>query len=309
MKSELNIFQKHYLNTSKTLKKVQDIKNREIYLYYYNSFLEDVLSIFTWKNIPKYIPTYVFEWCLLTRGQLCLYKEDDIYKVSSFVTNLYDEYGQPVYIQVYPIFSNNIGFEYEGKFYDEFEYCYDNKIRNSFINTVIFFSEMVSEIEITLNLCEMQLRQPFLFKGDKKTKKSIDDLMNKICKGTIQYCVESRDFVDNGGLELIELDTHGNLNKRIEVLYQLKEKYIQEYYRKIGLHINLQNKKERLTENESVGYNELGNISISGRLELRKEFCERVKNHFGLNIDVEFSKLIRESEVDLIGNNRNNFEI
>lgn len=67
----------------------------------------------------------------------------------------------------------------------------------------------------------------------------------------------------------------------------------------IGAHTNINNKNERLTENESIGFNEIGNLNINGMLTQRQSFVERANKRFNLNMSVGFSSSIREKIKDV----------
>lgn len=300
-----NNFQRFYLSDNQISKaRNNNIKN-QIWLYYYETILEDYLSIFKWENLPNNIPQYAIEWALLKYGHFAMWQKENIvmdnenlpdiqneFIASNYTIVRYDRYYRPFQINTSPLFPNTVDNDYKILFDDEFVYCLNNKSGASTYNKIMFYVNMLTDIEVSIKLTTRQLRQPYIFEGTKGSKQTITDLMKKIDDGNVEYFVINKDFMQDGNLvlhNLLGMDS----SKRLDTLYMLKEKYLQELYTQIGTHPNINNKKERLTENESIGYNEIGNLHINGQLDERKDFCRRVNERFGLNISVTFSTDIR----------------
>lgn len=306
--NRLTDFQKFYLDDARISKASNQGKKYRIWIYYYQTFLEDYLSIFEWKNIPDNIPQYALEWCLLRNGQFVIFYKDSVirdinneiidmshYVARAFTTQLYDEYKQPISITTQPIFPNGSGFE-ELRDDSLFVYCYNNVSGTSSLNDILFYVKMLTEIEVSIELTCKQLRQPYIFEGTKGSKQTITQLMKKIDDGNVEYFVLNKDFMKDGNLTLHNL-LGVEASKRIDSLYMLKEKYLQAWYTQIGTHPNINNKSERLTENESIGFNEIGNLHVNGKLQMRKDFCRRFnekKMPNYLDMEVNFSSSIRE---------------
>lgn len=306
--NRLTDFQKFYLDDARISKASNQGKKYRIWIYYYQTFLEDYLSIFEWKNIPDNIPQYALEWCLLRNGQFVMFYKDSVirdidnqiidmshYVARAFTTQLYDEYKQPISITTQPIFPNGSGFE-ELRDDSLFVYCYNNVSGTSSLNDILFYVKMLTEIEISIELTCKQLRQPYIFEGTKGSKQTITQLMKKIDDGNVEYFVLNKDFMKDGNLTLHNL-LGVEASKRIDSLYMLKEKYLQAWYTQIGTHPNINNKSERLTENESIGFNEIGNLHVNGKLQMRKDFCRRFNEKKMPNypdMEVNFSSSIRE---------------
>lgn len=306
--NRLTDFQKFYLDDARISKASNQGKKYRIWIYYYQTFLEDYLSIFEWKNIPDNIPQYALEWCLLRNGQFVMFYKDSVirdinneiidmshYVARAFTTQLYDEYKQPISITTQPIFPNGSGFE-ELRDDSMFVYCYNNVSGTSSLNDILFYVKMLTEIEVSIELTCKQLRQPYIFEGTKGSKQTITQLMKKIDDGNVEYFVLNKDFMKDGNLTLHNL-LGVEASKRIDSLYMLKEKYLQAWYTQIGTHPNINNKSERLTENESIGFNEIGNLHINGKLQMRKDFCRRFNERKMSNypdMEVNFSSNIRE---------------
>lgn len=287
-----------YLNNKQINLIKGKVNNVDNYYRYITQFTENVLSIFEWENIPKEIPNYILEEYLMRYGCICLYQKDFIDTVSHetykewvvrpYTIIRYNDYWQPIEIQTISITS-----ESDTLFSDKFTFCYNNKSGVPTFSYAIWFANKINEIETSIDIAVKQLRIPYLFEGTQPSKKAFDDLFRRIEKGNTHYYVISDNFFNERGAVKHDL-LNTNAVQRIESLYMLKEKYMQEWYTLIGAHTNLNNKNERLTENESLGYNEIGNFNIAGMLQMRKNFCRDCKNKFGLDIDVHFSRLIRD---------------
>lgn len=300
-----------YLNNKQINLLKGKVNNIDNYYRYITQFTENVLSIFEWENLPKEIPNNILEEYLMRYGCLCLYQKDFIDPVSRetykewlvrpFTIIRYNDYWQPIEIQTISITS-----ESDTLFSDKFTFCYNNKSGVPTFSYAIWFANKMNEIETSINIAVKQLRIPYLFEGTQASKKAFDDLFRKIEKGNTHYYVISDNFFNERGAVKHDL-LNTNAVQRIESLYMLKEKYMQEWYTLIGAHTNLNNKNERLTENESLGYNEIGNFNIAGMLQMRKNFCRDCKNKFGLDIDVHFSRLIRDKIQKETGLTENDF--
>lgn len=300
-----------YLNNKQINLLKGKVNNVDNYYRYITQFTENVLSIFEWENLPKEIPNYILEEYLMRYGCICLYQKDFIDTVSRetykewvvrpYTIIRYNDYWQPIEIQTISITS-----ESDTLFSDKFTFCYNNKSGVPTFSYAIWFANKINEIETSINIAVKQLRIPYLFEGTQTSKKAFDDLFRKIEKGNTHYYVISDNFFNERGAVKHDL-LNTNAVQRIENLYMLKEKYMQEWYTLIGAHTNLNNKNERLTENESLGYNEIGNFNIAGMLQMRKSFCRDCKNKFGLDIDVHFSRLIRDKIQKETGLTENDF--
>lgn len=293
------LYQMIYTSDRQTNKKTKIARNRKIWSYYFDSLLEDLLSIFEWENLPNGIPQYAVEWQLIRYGRGVLFrhpKENDIVW-GGYTTTRYNRYYEPILIHTYPIFQGVGDMNFNLDDYS-FVYCLNNLSGYPSYQMLLFYTDILSDLEISIQLANFQMRQPYLFEGSKSMKATIDRLMQNIEDGNLNYYVISKDFVDNSGLTVHDLiGTNGV--QRLQALQMMKEKYYQEWYTKIGTHPNINNKRERLTENESIGYNEIGNLHIEGMLKSRKAFCERANEKFDLDIGVEFSKEIREEPKEI----------
>lgn len=300
-----------YLNNKQINLLKGKVNNIDNYYRYITQFTENVLSIFEWENLPKEIPNNILEEYLMRYGCICLYQKDFIDTVSHetykkwlvrpYTIIRYNDYWQPIEIQTISITS-----ESDTLFSDKFTFCYNNKSGVPTFSYAIWFANKMNEIETSINIAVKQLRSPYLFEGTQASKKAFDDLFRRIEKGDTHYYVISDNFFNERGAVKHDL-LNTNAVQRIESLYMLKEKYMQEWYTLIGAHTNLNNKNERLTENESLGYNEIGNFNIAGMLQMRKSFCRDCRNKFGLDIDVHFSRLIRDKIQKETGLSENDF--
>ena len=300
-----------YLNNKQINLLKGKVNNIDNYYRYITQFTENVLSIFEWENLPKEIPNYILEEYLMRYGCICLYQKDFIDTVSRetykkwlvrpYTIIRYNDYWQPIEIQTISITS-----ESDTLFSDKFTFCYNNKSGVPTFSYAIWFANKMNEIETSINIAVKQLRIPYLFEGTQPSKKAFDDLFRRIEKGDTHYYVISDNFFNERGAVKHDL-LNTNAVERIKSLYMLKEKYMQEWYTLIGAHTNLNNKNERLTENESLGYNEIGNFNIAGMLQMRKNFCLDCRNKFGLDIDVHFSRLIRDKIEKETGLTENDF--
>lgn len=327
MKNIPNVMQRRYFKDNQGGNLSNLGLKQAIRIYYEDRLLEDLLSIFKWEGLPNDIPSYALEMALIYYGKFCMYKNefsdeymgvDEEYVCSRYVYNAYDKYRRPTLITTYPIFpnTNETPQQHNIMFDDEFVYCFNNRSMTPTLSLYNFFVDTLSNIELTINMVQKQLRQPYIFEGTKSSEGTINRLMNKIDYGINEYFVVNKDFIADGKLQMHMLD-NGNAENKLTALYTLKEKYLQEWWSIVGLQSNVNNKKARLTENESNSYNQIGNLHIEGMLQSRQDFCKRANEKYGLNISCDYSSDIREDNLDIKyleegseedDNSRNNFE-
>lgn len=309
MKQIPNVMQRRYLKDSQGGNMSNLGIKQAIRFYYEDRLLEDLLSIFKWEGLPNGIPGYAIEMGLIFYGKICMYKSQAIdeyngareeYIISNYQYSAYDRYKQPIMITTYPIFpsTNNVKNDEHLILYDdEFVYGFNNRSMTPTLTMYNFFVDVLSNIELTIQMTHKQMRQPYIFEGTKASKDTIDQLMKKIDYGINEYFVVNKDFLSDGKLVLHQLDT-GNTETKMTALYTLKEKYLQEWWSCVGLQSNVNNKKARLTENESNSFNQIGNLHIEGMLASRVDFCERANKMYGLNMSCDYSDEIREDNLE-----------
>lgn len=280
---------RYYLSdkqASKLKNSTEDVANK---IYFQDKFLEDILSIFQWNNLPDDIPSYIMEYFLLMQGKLLMYYDEEKkkYVVSRFVIDSYNDYYQPITVHTISIGTAKDSNKSIGLNYDEFVYCYNNRSGTNSVAPAFYLADKLFHIEKTIAFQLRFLRNPVVFSGDQGLKDTVNRIMNSDSQ---EWFVVDK----NTSLKAVQiLPTKGS---EIDTLIELRRIYSEEWNNRIALHSAPAFKKERFTKVESENYDEIGNINIAGMYQERLRFCEEANKKWGLNISVEYNMIIKNRE-------------
>ena len=118
---------------------------------------------------------------------------------------------------------------------------------------------------------------------DEKQRLTLLNLYKKY-DGNEPFIFGDKNLLVNGlNLQAIKTDAPYITDKIMEY----KKQIWNEALTFLGINNIMEEKKERLTENESNVNNELINMNLQSYLLTRKEACKQINEKFGLNVDVK----------------------
>lgn len=253
-----------------------------VFLSYYTT----VLDTFKYTNLPDGILPFMPEEQLIYWGQTCFFKDDEgnykiypCYPCGQLLENgLYSSYN---------IISKN------GKTwirpYEEIELCFNN---SSKIPSIWVINELTEKTVRSLNAIDVTLERvimkPIISCKDEAQASMINDLYDKT-KKYLPFATTFSDAFTNGDIQLTKF--FDNKESDILALWDIYVRNRNRFYTTFGINnIEIQ-KKERLTEAEGAGNDEITRFTLLNDMyACRKDWIERIKNHFSYDMTVELNR-------------------
>ena len=268
-----------FSNTDVTGVKNNILKSANNNYMYYNLFTNIVLSLFKWENIPHTMDSEYLEWCLFFEGKACVIKN----AVGDLVNLRYSENSKPdIYQKPNSIiaYSDNDRQVLRNK--GEFVICKNNKLYTPSVIVVNYFCDKIKNIENTIDTNVYSQKMPTLFKGKKEKQKTLLNAFNQF-NANQPYMFVDEDFTEDVKLETLTSDTKFIAKE----LYDLKDRYKQEFFTFLGINNANTQKAERLITDEVNANNQFISLNFDTMLQSRLQFCKDLKNIFGVEINVK----------------------
>lgn len=251
----------------------------------FNMFYNALTNTFTWKGLPDYIPNYLPEENLFWWGQMAGFMDDGEFKM--FPCYMGGEYLENGLFSDYIIIAKNGKNWIKAK--DEIVLCFNNRSRFPSVPIVDEFSEKAS---YALRSVDVSLERAMIPKiiecADEAEQKAITDMYDKD-KNLMPYKVTRCEGFSNGDIKLHTI--YDNRETDIIALWDIFTRYRNLFYISYGFQTTEIQKKERLTEQESAGNVELTRYTfLEDMYRQRADFCERVKEKFGVNLEIELNR-------------------
>ena len=248
---------------------------------YFSSMMNRMYKMFHYKNLPDTIPPRIFDKFLFENGNSFFTKYNDkFYIFVGGLGGLPNEYYEPSeYIVTNPYLKleKNFKIDIDGVL-----------IRNdsSMLGVLPIlrkYSELQRHSEISLKMSVIFSRSPFLISGtDERTKESSESFIKKLFEGDFSIIGDNA-FLES--LKIHDIPNNDNLLNCIELNQYIKASA----YNAIGLDSVLNQKRERLNENE-ITINSGALIPLcEDMLQCRKEAIDKINKMFGLNISVDLA--------------------
>ncbi len=248
---------------------------------YFSSMLNKMYKMFHYKNLPDTIPPRVFDKFLFENGNAFFTKHNEkFYLFLGGLGGVPNEYYEPTeYIVANPYLKleKNFKIDIDGIL-----------IRNdsSMLGVLPIlrkYSELQRHSEISLKMSVIFSRSPFLISGtDERTKESSESFIEKLFNGDFTVIGDNA-FLES--LKIHDIPNNNNVLNCIEVNQYIKASA----YNAIGLDSVLNQKRERLNENE-IAINSGALIPLcEDMLQCRREAIDKINKLFNLNITVDLA--------------------
>ena len=268
--------------------------NNSTYNDYMNRFRKIATSMFEWINLPKSCNSRWLELCLYWFGKASfLYDKNfgfiNTQAVPSGDLNLY---GLPTSINCWSYTYNSQRSLYDGlKKYEKDNPKDDDEcilIMNNYDmipteSTLSLFALRLYEAERTIDVNIKAQKTPVLLLCNEKQRLTLLNLYKKY-DGNEPFIFGDKNLLVNG-LNLQAIKT--NAPYITDKIMEYKKQIWNEALTFLGINNIMEEKKERLTENESNVNNELINMNLQSYLLTRKEACKQMNEKFGLDVDVK----------------------
>ena len=258
--------------------------NNYTFKQYYNRLTELSISMFKWENIPDTIDVRYLELCLFGDGMSVFFKDE----VLGFLALRCAIGGQ---MNVYRIPTKRRAYAVNGynKSLDE-----DNSviIFNNFMHTnsmldVEMFAKRLYNLDRAIDVNANAQKTPILIQCEETQRLTLKNVYMQM-DGNAPVIFGEKGLNPNA-IKVLQTGAPYVADK----LYQLKTQIWNEDLTYLGIsNINI-TKKERLITDE-VTRNQGGTMaSRYGRLETRRQACEKINKMFGLNIWCDYREDLR----------------
>lgn len=278
----------HNIYKEKLDKYYEDLEKKEQgeRFFIFQEFYSTVTSTFRWSKVPKTNLFYQPEKYLFWWGQCAFFKDDDgefkifpCYPAGTLLENgLYDKW---------TIIAEN------GKTwikdYKDIEICFANTLH---LPSCISTQEMVKKCTYALESVDTALRRaisPNVFScADDNTMKMLTDYLKDSNTFPLFKIVNNEGF-SKEAISLFKM--FDNRENDVLALWDVFVRYRNMFLTSRGINTVEIQKKERLTEAEGGANDEFVRYSmLDSEWELRKDFKNRVKEHFDYDLDIELRR-------------------
>lgn len=262
-------------------------------------FYVRLMKMFSYKGLPKTIPQDVLEYYLLRNGSCFITEatpprtdgtevgvDGSQLQLFAFIGNPggeHDAYYRPtLYVCSNPYL--NLTFE-KPMWGDEGVFCVNDSMWLGLEPIIQRYSYLMAENVLTMRTADIMLRIIALITApDDKTKEAADVYLQNIVDGKLGS------IGDNPFFEGIRMQSPpSNNGSYLTQFIELHQYYKGSFYNEVGLQANFNMKREAIGVGEAAMSQDSLLPLCDDMLEKRKEFCERLNELYGLNIEVDFS--------------------
>ena len=267
------------------------ISNFLTYQMYLRQLLTLAENVFEFDGLPEFIDVSYLNKQLLRKGSVAFFKDEVMGLLALPYNNIgtLDVYGRPKSIQV---IARN-GYTRTLK-QGEFVIMYDNNGRYPLLMDIYQNAERIALCKRVIDINISQQRTPRIWLTNSDKKRSVEDLVNDI-DGNVER-VLAYDNINLDDLQAV-CEPAPFVADKIDIHL---EKEWAEFFRLIGVANLVEQKKERLIQDEMTA--SLGGTIASrySRFEPRKRAIKEINKKFGTNIKVRYYDGIptTEKEVD-----------
>lgn len=267
------------------------ISNFKTYQMYLRQLLTLAENVFEFEDLPEFIDVSYLNKQLLRKGSVAFFMDDVMGLIALPYTNVgtLDIYGRPTRIQV---ISMN-GYTRELK-QDEFVIMYDNNGRYPLLMDIYQNAERIAMCKRVIDINISQQKTPRIWKTKSDQLTTVKNMMNEV-DGNVEKILS----YDNINLDDIEAVIAPAPYVADKIDMHLEKEWA-EFFRLIGVANLVEQKKERLIQDEMTA--SLGGTIASrySRYEPRARAIKEINKKFDVNIKVRYYDGIptTEKEVD-----------
>lgn len=264
------------------------------------------INTFEWKGLPDTVNEKYFEYALLFNGQAAIADDKNLSYIGlpfSYGSDL-NIYGDTNKIRLY----GTNGYSQEFNSYirglnDEnlninAVRCFDNRVGYPYITYIYNAAIRITQTLRSIDVAVKKLKNPYIFAGDKSNeadyKKLFESLENNDEAILLQKGLEKNDLNIN--------DVHIDVQVVVE-LWNQYERLVNNIQETLGVTNNPNfDKKSGVNSDEINSNNQSTSINLDIRLKTREEFCEDLKDCFGLDVSVGIRHQNMIEAYDLVDN-------
>ena len=266
------------------------ISNFLTYQMYLRQLLTLAENVFEFTNLPEFIDVSYLNKQLLRKGSVAFFKDEVMGVIALPYNNIgtLDVYGRPRTIQV---IARN-GYTRTLK-EGEFVIMYDNNGRYPLLMDIYQNAERIANCKKVIDINIAQQKTPRIWITNSDKKRTVEDLLNQY-DGNVET-VLAYDTLDLDDVQAI-CEPAPFVADKIDIHL---EKEWAEFFRLIGVANLVEQKKERLIQDEMTA--SLGGTIASrySRFEPRKRAIDEINKKFGTHIEVKYYDGIPTTEKEV----------
>ena len=266
------------------------ISNFLTYQMYLRQLLTLAENVFEFTNLPEFIDVSYLNKQLLRKGSVAFFKDEVMGVIALPYNNIgtLDVYGRPRTIQV---IARN-GYTRTLK-EGEFVIMYDNNGRYPLLMDIYQNAERIANCKKVIDINIAQQKTPRIWITNSDKKRTVEDLLNQY-DGNVET-VLAYDKINVDDISAV-CEPAPFVADKIDIHL---EKEWAEFFRLIGVANLVEQKKERLIQDEMTA--SLGGTIASrySRFEPRKRAIAEINKKFGTTIDVKYYDGIPTTEKEV----------
>ena len=275
--------------------------NSQTYFDYLNRFKQLAITQFEWINLPESMNALYLELCLYYFGQCAFLKDRNFgfintKAVSNGKLNIY---GLPTSINCFSYEYSQTRKLYTGIKNDEYDSCIlvrNNADRLPTAPTLELFAKRLYEAERTCDVNVKSLKTPVMLRGEENSLLTLKNLYEKY-DGNEPVMIVDKKQIGTDVIQAIKTESPVIFDK----LMIYKMQIWNEALTYLGINNVAVEKKERLVESEATGNNELINLNLEARLNVRKLACKEFNDYFGFTgTDKEIDVKVRSDLYNIV---------
>ena len=240
--------------------------------------LSKTLSMFRYEGLPDTIPQRELERQLQMKGYAFVTKvEGKLYSFTDGLGGMPDPYGNPTKITIAnPALKYNATLDLE----EDGVLIRSDSMMNGLRYLLEKYATMMTESEVTMMVNSYNARIPALISaGDDKTRESAEQYLQRIVNGEMGIIAENRLF------EGVKVQSSGVGGSIFTQLIEYQQYLKATLYNELGLEMNNNMKRERLTQDE-VNMTDIIYPFIDNMLTNRQMAVEKINKMFNKEITV-----------------------
>lgn len=251
----------------------------------YTMYLSTVINTFKYKNLPKNILPFLPEQSLAYWGLLGAFKDGDTFKMfPAYPTGQLLENGE---YSDYAMISRN-GKTWNRK-REEIALCYNNSLA---VPSVILIREFAEKSATALRAVDSALERsmiPAILECETEDQfKKLSDLYDR-AKNQLPFRLTFGEGLMNNGVKVSDIFDAKKYD--MLMMWDVYVRYRNLFYTSFGINNVEIQKRERLTEAEGSGNDEITRYTmLTDMYERRLEFRDEVKEKFGVEYEVEINR-------------------
>lgn len=257
------------------------IKKEDLIKLHMSYMLARTGAMFKWKGLPDTIPQRILEG-QIQKGYTGIVKKDDkFYQVFGTLSSELDYNYMPTkYIVANPylitktftINKDVVIIPNDNRYMGLYPLCR-------------YYATLLSENVISKNILTVNSRAMNVFKvTNERQYNDVIEFIKKLYDGDIDAIVQKEIYSNIETLPFADSRSHQSITELIEDQQYIKAAW----YNDLGLQANYNMKRESINSNEAQLNESALRPFVDVMLESRKNACKKIKEIFGLELDVEF---------------------